>query len=626
MLINARTGRVAPAYILCLFLAWPLATTLAEDTPQETTPPNREKIDRIVVSPNRSVNKVGEVGSSVSVLNSTEIDQSGVRNVVEILRRLPGVEVVQAGGNGRTATVFVRGAESDQTLVLIDGVRVNTAADGSFDFADLRVDNIDRIEVLRGPQSVLYGSEALGGVISIITNRSSEGNALTLRAEGGSYSSHEYGIRASVLQNNVASSTSLSFATSNGISAALAGKGNSEADSYENITLSTSNDVTLDNDWQGSVTGRYQRGDTQLDGFDFATGPVDDLNYTQQHELTTAGLKLGKNTGIIRPRIELGVMQDTLSGNDPDTEFNAYDIRNQGFFPTAQIDIVPNDWSVTALGYSYENRAARSRENFDTSRNVHGIFLNQQVKLFNLLSWSGGARYERYSDFGNQATYRTTLSSPVEKLSSRLHTSIGTAFKAPTFNELYFPAFGNPNLEPEKSTGFDVGVETTALSGSVVNDLTFFRSDFEDLISFNTADFTGQNLESSKAQGLEESLQVQVSDVLSFGVAYTFQESQNEESGQALPRRPKHKVTTNVLIKPIEKLSIDALFLMVKDRIDSDLSNMDDYERVDLTVRYEAKNVTPYLRVVNLFDARYEEVTGYGTPGLSAFAGFEVKL
>lgn len=584
------------------------------------------KRERIVISPYRRQGSVTQSGSAITVIDAEMIDRTESQTVAEVLRRVPGVEVVQAGGAGTTATVFVRGAESDQTLVLIDGVRVNTVADGSFDFADLRVENIERIEVLKGPQSVLYGSDALGGVISIFTNRAHEGGGATFKAEGGSYSSQNYTIRGAVHDEIVASSTSLAFQSTQGISAAAPRLGNKEADGYENLTLSSSNDVQLGTDWKATINGRYQRGHTQLDGFDFSTGPVDDLNYTQRHELITGQASIIKTTGIVRPGVMLAYMHDQLNGFDPDTSYNAYDIRNASISPTFQVDIIPSDWSFTTIGTSFDSRSAVNPGNFDRTRSVFGAFLNQQFDFSRYLSVSGGVRYDHYSDFGDQVTYRTTISSSVDQLFLRLHTSFGTGFKAPTFNELYFPQFGNANLSTEKNRGFDVGVETKFFDGDIVNDLTFFRSDYTDLISFNTSDFTAQNIESSLVKGFEESLEVMVNKVMMLTFGYTYTDSINNSTRTMLPRRPLHRFTTGVVITPVKDLTIDLLYLMVKDRIDSDLKKMDDYDRVNATIRYTAGPVNPYIRVVNLFDKRYEEITGYGTQGLSVYGGIEVPI
>jgi vitamin B12 transporter len=592
----------------------------------ETESKSGSKGEKVVISPYRRQGSVSQSGSAISVIDAETIDRTGSQTVAELLRRVPGVEVVQAGGSGRTTTVFLRGAESDQTLILIDGVRVNTVADGSFDFADLRVDNIERIEILKGAQSVLYGSDALGGVISIFTNRGHDGDAVTLKAEGGSYSSQDYTVRGSVHNGRVTSSTALSFLSTQGISAAAPRLGNTEADGYENLTLSSSNDVQVGSEWKATLNGRLQRGDTQLDGFDFLTGPIDDLNFTQRHQLVTGQAAVNRTTGIVRPSLMLAYMYDQLNGFDADTAYNAYNIRNASLSPTLQVDVVPNDWSFTTIGTSFDSRSAANPGNFDRSRSIFGTFLNQQFDLGKHLSISGGVRYDHYSDFGDQVTYRTTLSSSIDDLASRLHTSFGTGFKAPTFNELYFPQFGNANLSTEKNRGFDVGVETRLLDGRVTHDLTFFRSDYSDLISFNTADFTAQNIESSVAKGFEESLEVMINNAITLTFGYTYTDSVNNSTDTMLPRRPLHRFTTGVILKPVEDLTIDLLYLMVKDRIESDLKKMDDYERVNATIRYTGGTINPYVRVVNLFDTRYEEIVGYGTPGLSVFGGIEIPL
>jgi vitamin B12 transporter len=587
---------------------------------------NIEEQEQLVVSPHRRPGRISDVGSSIDVITARDIVMSGAQSVSEVLRRLPGVEVVQVGGAGRTATTFIRGGESDHVSVLIDGVRVNTVADGSFDFADLRVTDIERIEVLKGPQSVIYGSEALGGVISIVTNRGYSGSGLSVSAEGGSYSSQDYSVRAAYDGEGVTSSTGLSFSRTEGISVALPRSGNGEDDGYENLTLGTSNDFRFSPEWGSALNVRYQRGDAQLDGFDFSRGPVDDLNFTQRRNLVSGLMSLSRKEGMIRPNISLGYMYEELEGFDPDTSYNGYDIRNSGFTPTVQLDLYPVDWSVSSFGLVFEERAANNLTNFDRSRQVYAGYFNQQFNLSDSDILTAGVRYDDYSDFGDYVNYRTTLSSLRLNGLLRFHSSLGSGFKAPTFNELYFPQFGNEDLDPEKTRGFDAGIEMRLLDGRVTNDLTFFRSDYRDLITFSVVDFTAQNIESSRAIGVEERLSLVVAPSTTISVGYVYTDSRNDTSRDLLPRRPVHRATLEVNAEPIKDWQINLFYLMVKDRIDSSSETMDDYERVDALVRYNARSIRPYVRIVNFFDTRYEEVTGYGTPGLSVFGGLEMVL
>lgn len=586
---------------------------------EETTP--------IVVTANLSETALDEVGSSLSQIDENEIQIKRKASVLELLRSVPGVSVTQSGGRGRVSAVFIRGAESDHTLVLIDGVRANDANVGGYDFADLNTLNIERIEIVRGPQSVLYGSDAIGGVINIITKKADEGTHASASASLGSHTTQEYRASGSFSDEDFDTSTSVAYYDTEGVSAASERAGNTERDAYDNFTASTRTGMNFLSDGRADLTVRYIKGETELDGFEFGVGPVDAANYTQRRDTLTGSLSASKPVGKwLTPRVELGIFDEDLQGRDPDSDFNNFDIKQRTGSATAAVDIDPIEANTLTVGYTFEHRKGENFGVFDETRRVNSFFIEDQLRWEEIVTLTAGLRYDDDSDFGSETTYRATASVRPPETGLRFHGSIGTGFKAPTFNELYFPDFGNPELEAETSFGWDAGV-SASLFDKLDADVTFFRTDIDDLITFDSTTFLAENIASASIHGIEASLSAEICEGLRSSAQYTWTDSENDETGAQLARRPKHSGSVDLFFEPIENLRGSISFLMVRDRIDSDGTDMDNYERVDASVEYTLlEYVTPFVRVENMFDEDYEEINGFTTPGFEIFGGVEVVL
>jgi vitamin B12 transporter len=588
---------------------------------------NLRQVTEIVVTPNRFAVPKEQSGSSVSVITQEQIVANGSESVFDVLRQVSGLEVVQNGGQGTTATVFLRGADSDQTLVLIDGVRMNSPAGGLFDFSDLRPENIERIEVLRGAQSVVYGSEAIGGVINIISKKGVAGRSLSFTTEGGSFGTSRQVLNFNAGTKDTKLSTTASFLDSDGISVAAQRNGNSEKDSYLNADFSSRADVDFSDSSKAQAVFRYMRGEVELDGFDFLTGGVDDLNFSQNRDVYLASTKIEKSiTSSLDANIQLGYTEEDLTGLDEDTEFNNYDISTNSFNISPQANLRLSENQDVVLGYQIETREGKNKGNFDQKRDINSIFADYLVGIQNKLFITLGARYENDSDYGSQTSYRVTAATPLEFLNARLHGSLGTGFKAPTFNELYFPNFGNPNLSPEESIGYDVGVEKVFLSGDLKTDVTFFHNKFDDLIAFDTTSFVAENIEEARALGVETSVDYYYKKLASLGLAYTYTASEDKNTGAVLPRRPRHKTSANLSFTPCDKLQLSSAIILVNSRRESTGEKMDNYVKVDARASYLlSPNLKPFVRIENAFDEDYEETIGFGTQGFSAFGGVELR-
>ncbi|HEY0513803.1 MAG TPA: TonB-dependent receptor [Thermoanaerobaculia bacterium] len=581
--------------------------------------------ESIVVTANRVESEADTVGSSVTVIGSDEIERRQKTTVLELLRTVPGIEVSETSSLGKVASVFIRGANSNQTLVLIDGVRANDTSAGGFNFADLLTDNIERIEILRGPQSTLYGSEAIGGVISITTRRGEPGFHGEVQGEAGNYRFRESRLLVNGGSGRFDYSTSISGLRADGVSAASTRLGNTEPDPYSNTTLSGRFGAGFLEDGRADLTVRSIRGKAALDGF--TDHPVDDLNYTQDRHLLQTALQLTKPLASWwRQTVRLGADDDRIVGHDPDTFFNNYDILSRVRDVGLQSDLRLAGNDTLVLGYDGEKRSAESRGAYSKDLSVRSFFVQDLWSWRQRLYLTGGARNDNYSNFGGKTTYRLT-GSFLAAAATRLHASYGTGFRAPTFDELFYPGAGNPDLRPESSRGSDVGVEQSWMKGDVSADLTYFRNRFDNLIDFDLTTFLFNNITSAKSDGLEATLKLRPARWLELASSFTYNRTENLSTGQPLARRPRRRAALTAALQPTDRFSGTLSVFAVQDRVDSSGQPMDNYARVDLTMEYRVSSVIrTYVRVQNLLDRDYEEIPGYTTPGRSAVFGVRAGI
>lgn len=631
--------RSTPAVVaaLAVLFAVPAAVRAVQPQPQQDPPAESSDApgpaaptveEAIVVTAARVPEPAREVGSSVTVLDREDIERRKVTTVLELLRTVPGVEVSQGGGPGRVASVFLRGGTSAQTLVLLDGVRLNNPATAAFDFADLTVDGIERVEVLRGPQSVLYGSEAMGGVVAITTRRGGEGLHGSVEAEVGSLGHRA--ARAALRGGDEAFDWSLAASTleTDGVSAASEAAGNTEDDLWEDTTFAGRAGFRFLGDGRADVTARHVEAEAGLDGFAFGVGPTDDPNYLQSHRLTQVAVELSKPiTSVWRQELTVGTVEDRLVGEDPDTPFHPFDVETRVSEVSTRADLRFSEEHRLLAGYTFERRETENAGAFDEAFDLSSGFLNHRWAWRERLFVTAGLRHDDASDFGSETTYRATGAWLLGGGATRLHGSYGTGFRVPTFNELFFPGAGNTALDPESSEGWDAGVERTLLAGRLRLDVTAFGNRFDDLIVFDLGTFTFANVARADSRGVELTAEAAPAEGWDVTGSWTWNETEDLATGEPLPRRPEHRGTLVVSGRLAERLRATATVLAVADRIDSDGTPMDAYERLDLAAEYRlGRSLRPYVRIDNLLDEDYEEINGFTTPGRTVLVGLRAEL
>ena len=534
----------------CLFL---LAISAVAQAGEDTVP-----LETMVITANRTETKEKEVGSSLTVITAEEIQKRQVLTVAEALRLVPGIDVINSGGLGHQTNVYTRGAGSGQTLVLVDMVEMNdpSSPNGAFDFANLMVDNIERIEVLRGGESSLYGSDAIGGVINIITKKGKGGPKFSLSGQGGTYNTFKTIGTASGQVKDVNYALSISETQSHGFSAAETLWNNPERDLYRNTTVDGRLGWDVNKDLDVGASVRYNNGVTGLDGYDsinpeHPSAPVDILGYNQTtSEIYTRGFSHLKLFDSFWEQ----TFAVAYSNTNRQTSGSSYDYNNYLYIGTK----VKGDWqnilhltnkNDLMIGVEdeedlFESQSAGIGENY--AYNTQGYYVTDRFTLFDRSFTTASVRYTDNSISGSLPTWSITEALLIDEIGMKLKANYGTGFKVPTLAELYMPISwgGNPNLKSETSNNWDIGFEQVFFNKGLQFGATYFNNVFNNLIQGNptTQNWTMENIGTATAQGAETFIQVQPLDLLTLRANYTYDYTRNLDDNTQLVYRPQNKV------------------------------------------------------------------------------------
>jgi len=583
-----------------------------------------ETLPNIMITADRIGQNQASISADTTVISRKDIEQSQATTVVDILRSQVGMDVASSGGAGKTTSVFLRGGNSGQTLVLIDGVRVGSATTGSFDWANLSTADIEKIEIVRGPQSSLYGGDAMGGVIQIFTRKGTQGSKTHISGELGSYGTSSAAV--SVLGKTA---SNISYAlTANGlrtasVSAAVKGK---ENDPYRQFTLSGRLNLPVGKGELALIV-RHVNGKTSLDG----GFPLQDiLNYTSNTKQSVASVKLTYPlSDSIENSLQLSRSIDDVIGYDPAGGFNNSDFRTQIDQLTWQNHI---DWEALSLLTGVD--MYRSQGYSNSARLNRAI---TQAAGFAALSGSVGMadvnasmRYDKNSATPNQVTYKLGVAlHPLDGL--KVSANYGTGFKAPSLNDLYFPASafsaGNANLKPEKSKGWDIGLGYQYQHSNMKAGIhaTWFHQNYQDLIVWQASPtffYSPINIGKAHTQGLE------ISANMAYQASYlqanwTYLDAKDLTTGSWLARRAKESGSVT-FGSTIAKLHAEVLWYIVGPRFSSagNQKYMEAYKKIDMRMNYPInKQWKLTARVENAGNVRYEEVSGYGVLGRAWYGG-----
>jgi vitamin B12 transporter len=644
-----------PFLFSVVLFALPLRLWPEEDPQQKSPPPERHEI---VVTATKLETPAREVGSSVSVIAGEALERDKREFLLEALRESVGVAVTQNGGPGEAASVFIRGANSEHTLVLLDGVPLNDPVNPSrsADLAHVYFDNIDRVEILRGPQSPLYGSDALAGVVNILTKRGEGPARLTLGMSGGSYGTYSGQAGLSGSTAAIDYSLGVSGFASRGISAAsVLRPGNSEKDGYRNLTLSGRIGVSLRKDFELEVVGRAVGAGTDIDNFGGAYG--DDPNNRQDYRLLflktqVRGLFL-KNRW--EQKLAMAVTDSRRSHDNLPDDLHPVESET-GVFRGRLLTV---DWqnnfyihasNTVTGGLELRQEQGESRYNYAYSgmdfpslfplqkAAAAGLYAQDSIRLAGRFFATAGIRYDHHSQAGDAFTYRLAPAYVIQETGTKLRASLATGFKAPSLYQLYAPStiygpIGNPDLKPEKVRGWDAGIDQSWSGGRVRASLTYFRNDFENLIDFSFSEGY-VNVGRALSRGVEAELEVRPLEDLSLSVLLTHLDARDTGTGERLPRRPENTLSLLAHYDFLGRWRVSLAYDYAGDRRDFDYSALSSvpvvlspYALLNGVLTYLARpGLQVFARVDNALNTRYEMVFGYGTPGLSLQMGVRLTI
>ncbi len=656
------------SFLVLILGALPFAVTPPLISAQEVAMADTAEVietAEVVISATKTEAPATHVTSAVEVITEKDLKRRQIKTVVDALRLSQGLAVFSNGGPGSTATVRIRGSNADQVLVLIDGTIMNSATLGNFNFANLTTDNIERIEILRGAQSMLWGSDAMGGVINITTKQGSGTPTANAFLEYGSFSSIREGAQVSGQKGPVDFTAALSRWDYTGFSQVNYRRGASERDGYHNWQASSRLGVTLPYEGRLDLNFRLLQGKLNFDngfspGFDVlgATSNSQQFVYSASYKQPI--------TDWWNQVLTVSRQTETVDTNPGTTQRNvATGAISTPFGARSEINTLANrvEWQhnvqlgkplLLTAGYQFREQQGENINlgtgTTDISNRVvssHAGFAQAQLNLWDRVFATGGIRQDDYNVFGSATTYRATAGYLHQESGTKIRGSYATGFRAPTINQLFFPDFGKPDLKPEKSQSMDVGVDQYLFNNRLTLSGSFYWNRFRDLIVSQQSatacgvgpfgpNFCAQNIGLVGTKGWEASVKYAlVRDLpwirsLDVQAQYTNTMTRNliQQPGNRVPRMPVDQWSLVLSYQPIDPLRVSLEGRYVGSRFE-DVNNRQNLKAFDvwnLIANYEVtKHVQAYVRADNLFNEKYEEILNFGTPVRSIFGGVKVS-
>ncbi|WP_461536140.1 TonB-dependent receptor domain-containing protein [Spongorhabdus nitratireducens] len=587
-----------------------------------------DKLDTIIVTASRTAQTVEQALAPVTVITREDIATSQAQDIPELLERAPGIQVTRNGGPGAIASVFVRGASSSQTLVLVDGVRVNSAAAGGAALQYLTPEQIERIEIVRGPHSSLYGADAIGGVIQIFTRKGEGKPKLSITVGGGSRGTSNYALNYGGKTGNTRFNFGASLYETEGFDITPE-KINMQGDkdAYRNKSLSMSLTHQFDNDIEVGFNAMNAEGKVEFDNLSSFGPPANNAPYTNfKNSSAGAYISLPVND-IWQTRLETGWMRDYGYQRIKDAQGNhkaTSHYRTWRNTVTWQNDIAWSDNQLTTAGLEYYKDRADNSSPYKNnnkpvdSRSNKAVFVQNQ-SYFDGHDLQVGLRYDDNEEYGHKTTGNIAWGIDLPA-SLRLVTSYGTAFRAPTFNDLYFPG-ANPKLKPEESENYEVALKGRHSFGNW--SVAAFQNNIDDMIRWapqSNGIWTPLNVDKARIRGIEAQLDTVLAG-WQLNTTVTLLDPEDRKTGKQLVKRAKQMLTLNA-DRQYGDFSIGGT-LKAQSKTYNDTANkqqLGGFGTVDLRTGYRfSSSFKGQLKVVNLFDKDYHTTKGYNSEPRGVF-------
>ncbi len=598
---------------------------------QAVAPETAVTLDDYVVTASRTPQARGQVASSVTVIRPGELADKQITSLGDALRAVPGVSVLQAGGTGGVTSLFIRGSKPASTLFLVDGVRFNdTNTSYSSWLGGFSPGAFDRIEVLRGPQSTLYGGAAMGGVVSVGLARGTGSPSGEISAEAGSFRT----LRGALAAQGEASA----FAYALSVSAL-----ETDNDRPDNEAQLANYAVRLDYRVSdtAAVGGTFRYLDSHYqdpnDIRTFNTTPISNNDLTGSLATLFAELKPSTTWNA---RITAGVQKQSYDNDGSFSGFpSPYSTDTTREMLDWQNTVHTSEAITTVVGASYERSKFTDGGGYPDDK-LKSLYGQAEWQAAADLRVGAGLRYDDYSSFGDVVTGRVTASKSLAGAGSRLHATAGTSFLPPSLSQRYGSAYtaASPGIQPEKSTGWDAGIEQTLIDKKLTLDVTYFNNRYKNLIAYQGAVFPAlgnyRNIGRAQAWGVETALNAMLTEQFSATATWTYLEAEDDVTGARLDDRPKHTFAADLQWRPVTGWLIGAGVQGASNRRATDFNafpsvqiNPGDYAVARLYASWRVSDrLTVRARVENLLNRRYEETYGFPSAGAAAYAGVEWRF
>jgi vitamin B12 transporter len=591
--------------------------------------------ENIVVTANGFEQSRDQTGQAITVIDEERLNELQAVSIADALKTIPGVSIAARGPVGSQTSVFLRGGNSSQTLVLIDGVRINdpSAPNGAFDFGALLTGNIGRVEVLRGPNSIIWGSQAIGGVINVQSIAPTEAMAVRVGAEYGYADSMKANANLSGTSGIFEGSVGGAYYRTDGISALTGG---TEKDGYKNASANGRLKVNLAENFALDFRGYYNRGTIEYDSPFGAGANALPMSRNKQF-IGYVGANFDLADGRFQNRMSFARTDISRVGTDPVVfSFNNFDVEGtiDRFEYHGSFDVA--DAATIVFGAEHERTLASTSfegATADVARNkVSSGFGQLILRPITGLTLTGGVRHDDYSDYGGQTTLGGNAAYTPNEGATVLRATYGKGFRAPTLSEGQ-PPFGNPNLKPETARNFDLGVEQRFLDGKAQVYATYYNRRSNDLIAFSSTTFRSENIARVKSEGAEFGFALQPTANLNIQANYTLTNAINRSAGgnfgKRLALRPQHNGSLTLDWQTPWAVKLGTTLLLVGDSFDnaSNSVRLDGYALADIRASFPLnETVEFYGRVDNVFDTDYTTVARYNTYGRNAHVGVRAKF